>query len=242
MGADRYGIPIPADGAALMPDIVLLPLLAFDAQGFRLGYGGGYFDRTLAAMVPRPQAIGVGFELGRVADIRPQAHDARLDAIVTEAGVFAPGLAADRAGQTLQGLVEQRAARAEIQADEARRAEVGAVGQAQPMLLEVKRRVGDAPVGGELARIDPGQASRLHRTHVEAGQSGHGALDGARIAAQVVDQGRMPVVAAAQRGLGRRHAEGIDVRHDALHGVAEVPPQAVGSGMIAKAQPSPGML
>jgi 5-formyltetrahydrofolate cyclo-ligase len=90
MGADRYGIPIPADGAALMPDIVLLPLLAFDAQGFRLGYGGGYFDRTLAAMVPRPQAIGVGFELGRVANIRPQAHDARLDAIVTEAGVSRP--------------------------------------------------------------------------------------------------------------------------------------------------------
>jgi len=88
MGTDRYGIPIPADGAAVIPDIVLLPLLAFDAQGFRLGYGGGYFDRTLAAMAPRPQAIGVGFELGRVADIRPQAHDVRLDAIVTEAGLL----------------------------------------------------------------------------------------------------------------------------------------------------------
>lgn len=88
MRSDRYGIPIPADGAALIPDIVLLPLLAFDAQGFRLGYGGGYFDRTLAAMVPRPQAIGVGFELGRVLDIRPQAHDIRLDAVVTESGVL----------------------------------------------------------------------------------------------------------------------------------------------------------
>lgn len=88
MGADRYGIPIPADGAAVIPDIVLLPLLAFDAQGFRLGYGGGYFDRTLAAMVPRPQAIGIGFELGKVPDIRPQSHDVRLDAIVTEAGVL----------------------------------------------------------------------------------------------------------------------------------------------------------
>ena len=90
MGADRYGIPIPADGAVVIPDIVLLPLLAFDAQGFRLGYGGGFFDRTLAAMVPRPRAIGVGFGLGRVADIRPQAHDVRLDAIVTEAGVLRP--------------------------------------------------------------------------------------------------------------------------------------------------------
>ncbi len=88
MGTDRYGIPIPADGAAVIPDIVLLPLLAFDAQGFRLGYGGGYFDRTLAAMVPRPRVIGVGFELARVPDIRPQAHDVRLDAIVTEAGLL----------------------------------------------------------------------------------------------------------------------------------------------------------
>ena len=90
MSSDRYGIPIPADGAAVIPDILLLPLLAFDAQGFRLGYGGGYFDRTLAAMVPRPQAIGVGFELGRVADIRPEPHDIRLDAVVTEAGVLRP--------------------------------------------------------------------------------------------------------------------------------------------------------
>jgi 5,10-methenyltetrahydrofolate synthetase len=88
MSSDRYGIPIPADGAAVKPDIVLLPLLAFDAQGFRLGYGGGYFDRTLAAMVPRPQAIGVGFEVGRVADIRPEAHDIGLDAVVTETGLL----------------------------------------------------------------------------------------------------------------------------------------------------------
>lgn len=87
MDIDRHGIPIPAGGPAVVPAIVLLPLVAFDAQGFRLGYGGGYFDRTLAAMVPRPLAIGVGFELGRVADIRPQTHDIRLDAVVTEAGV-----------------------------------------------------------------------------------------------------------------------------------------------------------
>lgn len=92
MSVDRYGIPIPAAGAGIAPDIVLLPLLAFDAQGFRLGYGGGYFDRTLALLVPRPLAIGIGFELGRVADIRPQTHDIPLAAVVTEAGIlrFAP--------------------------------------------------------------------------------------------------------------------------------------------------------
>lgn len=90
MGRDQYGIPFPLDGAAIVPSIVLLPLVAFDAQGFRLGYGGGYFDRTLATLVPRPQAIGVGFELGRVADIRPRAHDIVLDAVVTEAGIVRP--------------------------------------------------------------------------------------------------------------------------------------------------------
>lgn len=88
MGVDRYDIPIPRDGPDLVPDIVLLPLLAFDAQGFRLGYGGGYFDRTLAALVPRPLAIGIGYELGRVADIRPQTHDIPVAAIVTEAGIL----------------------------------------------------------------------------------------------------------------------------------------------------------
>jgi 5-formyltetrahydrofolate cyclo-ligase len=90
MAADRHGIPIPREGPQVDPDIVLLPLLAFDPAGYRLGYGGGYFDRTLAARTPRPRAIGVGFELGRVPDIRPQPHDIRLDAVVTEAGVFRP--------------------------------------------------------------------------------------------------------------------------------------------------------
>lgn len=87
MATDRHGIPIPADGDTTDPDTVLLPLVAFDPQGFRLGYGGGYFDRTLAALVPRPFAIGVGFDLARVPDIRPQPHDQRLDAVVTESGV-----------------------------------------------------------------------------------------------------------------------------------------------------------
>lgn len=87
MTADRYGIPIPAEGREIIPDIVLLPLVAFDAAGFRLGYGGGYFDRTLAALAPRPLAVGVGFELARTASIHPQPHDLPLDAIITEAGM-----------------------------------------------------------------------------------------------------------------------------------------------------------
>lgn len=90
MTADRYGIPIPSSGEEVTPDIVLLPLVAFDAAGFRLGYGGGYFDRTLAALKPRPLAIGVGFELARTASIRPQPHDLPLDLLVTEAGAMVP--------------------------------------------------------------------------------------------------------------------------------------------------------
>jgi 5,10-methenyltetrahydrofolate synthetase len=60
-------------------------LVAFDDQGYRLGYGGGYFDRTLAVLTPRPRTIGVGFELARIASIGPEPQDIRLDTIVTEA-------------------------------------------------------------------------------------------------------------------------------------------------------------
>lgn len=87
---DRYGIPIPAAGPWLVPDLILLPLNGFDAAGYRLGYGGGFFDRTLAALSPRPLAVGVGFEINRLDSIRPESHDQRLDWIVTEAGAFRP--------------------------------------------------------------------------------------------------------------------------------------------------------
>lgn len=88
MAADPFGIPIPAaDAACLVPDVVLLPLVAFAENGFRLGYGGGYFDRTLAAMVPRPLAWGVGFELALTAGLRPEPHDIPLDAVISECGI-----------------------------------------------------------------------------------------------------------------------------------------------------------
>jgi 5-formyltetrahydrofolate cyclo-ligase len=85
MTEDRHGIPIPVGDTTVVPDLVLLPLVAFDALGYRIGYGGGYFDRTLAALSPRPFAVGVGFELARVESVRPEPHDVRLDTIVTEA-------------------------------------------------------------------------------------------------------------------------------------------------------------
>jgi 5-formyltetrahydrofolate cyclo-ligase len=86
--ADRYGIPTPREGAFQVPEALLLPVNAFDAAGYRIGYGGGFFDRTLAALDPTPLSIGVGFELARVDSIHPEPHDVRLDAMVSEAGVF----------------------------------------------------------------------------------------------------------------------------------------------------------
>lgn len=85
---DRHGIPHPPDGPALVPEVVLVPLNAFDAAGFRLGYGGGYFDRTLAVL--ETCAVGVGFELGRADSVLPQDHDRPMDWLVTEAGTFRP--------------------------------------------------------------------------------------------------------------------------------------------------------
>lgn len=85
---DRHGIPHPPVGEEVLPELVLVPLNAFDAAGFRLGYGGGYFDRTLAAL--DAVAVGIGYELGRVDSVLPQAHDRSMDWLVTEAGVFRP--------------------------------------------------------------------------------------------------------------------------------------------------------
>jgi 5,10-methenyltetrahydrofolate synthetase len=88
LAPDRYGIPTPLAGDFVQPDLILLPLNGFDTAGYRLGYGGGYFDRTLAVLSPRPLAVGVGFEINRVGSIRPESHDQRLDWIITEAGSF----------------------------------------------------------------------------------------------------------------------------------------------------------
>lgn len=88
LAPDRYDIPTPTDGDFLTPQVLLLPVNAFDAGNHRLGYGGGFFDRTLASLSPRPLSIGVGFDFQRVDSIFPQAHDLPLDAIVTESGIY----------------------------------------------------------------------------------------------------------------------------------------------------------
>lgn len=87
-----YDIPYPAAGEAVVPDVALVPMNGFDPGGFRLGYGGGFFDRTLAALRAggsnRPVAIGATYELARVETIHPQPYDIPMDYVVTERGVY----------------------------------------------------------------------------------------------------------------------------------------------------------
>jgi 5,10-methenyltetrahydrofolate synthetase len=78
----------PASTPELVPDACLIPPVGFDALGYRLGYGAGFFDRTLAALSPRPLAIGVAFECARIDTIYPQPYDIALDLIVTESNLY----------------------------------------------------------------------------------------------------------------------------------------------------------
>ncbi|WP_144184445.1 5-formyltetrahydrofolate cyclo-ligase [Elioraea rosea] len=89
MGRDAVGIACPQEDRAVRPDIVLAPVVGFDAACYRLGHGGGYFDRTLA-LQPRPRAIGIGLAAARVPSIFPQWHDVPMEAVVTEEGVVRP--------------------------------------------------------------------------------------------------------------------------------------------------------
>ena len=84
MNVGAYDISYPAEGEAVQPTALLVALLGFDRAAYRLGYGAGYYDRTIAAMARRPRIVGVGFELGRLETIQPQPHDLPMDFIVTE--------------------------------------------------------------------------------------------------------------------------------------------------------------
>jgi len=77
---------VPANG----PDILLAPVVGWDPQGNRLGYGGGYFDRPLAALASRPRAIGIGLASARIGTIFPQPHDKAMHIVITEDGIHRP--------------------------------------------------------------------------------------------------------------------------------------------------------
>ena len=80
---------IPAEGAWVEPDVVIVPLVGFDARGYRLGYGGGFYDRTLAMLREKRPTIAVGFAFAaqELAEVPIDAYDQKLDAIVTEQGL-----------------------------------------------------------------------------------------------------------------------------------------------------------
>jgi 5-formyltetrahydrofolate cyclo-ligase len=82
-----WKLPVPAQRIAASPDVILVPCLGFDREGHRLGNGGGYFDRTLAALDPKPLCIGFAYDAGRLDTIYPQCWDMPLDVIVTESGL-----------------------------------------------------------------------------------------------------------------------------------------------------------
>lgn len=88
MGCDKYGIQYPLNGVAIDPTLILVPLLAFTSRGERLGYGGGYYDRTLSKLRSAGEvfACGVSYAGQEVDSLPTDAHDQHLDGILTEHG------------------------------------------------------------------------------------------------------------------------------------------------------------
>lgn len=79
---DRWGLATPVDTLLVTPQVLLVPCLGFNAQGFRLGYGGGFYDRTLA-LLPRPRTIGIAYTIAQAA-FAADAHDIALDVVLTD--------------------------------------------------------------------------------------------------------------------------------------------------------------
>ena len=110
-----YDIAVPRDTEALLPDVLLVPPVGIDALGYRLGYGGGYFDRTLVTLARKPVCIATAFDLSRIESLEPQAHDVRMDFVVSETGIaqcLPDGLQALNAGQMRSAVHHLMAERA----------------------------------------------------------------------------------------------------------------------------------
>lgn len=90
MEEDAYGIPKPKDTELVVPTLLFVPCVGYGAGGYRLGYGGGFYDRTLAALQPKPFTVGLGFTNGYVDELEPEPHDQPLDAILNDNGVVWP--------------------------------------------------------------------------------------------------------------------------------------------------------
>ena len=85
----EFGAKVPEEGAWVEPQVLIVPLLAFDARGYLLGYGGGFYDRTLERLRARQATLAIGFAFAaqEVAEVPVDATDQRLDAVVTDRGV-----------------------------------------------------------------------------------------------------------------------------------------------------------
>ena len=90
MEEDAYGIPKPKDTELVVPTLLFVPCVGYGIGGYRLGYGGGFYDRTLAVLEPHPHTVGLGFTQGFVPDFEPEPHDMPLDAILNDNGVVWP--------------------------------------------------------------------------------------------------------------------------------------------------------
>ncbi len=82
MQAAGFGTSVPATGEWLIPDALLVPLVGFDRERYRLGYGGGYYDRTMAALPQRPDTTGIGYKVCALDSIEPQTYDLQLDRLI----------------------------------------------------------------------------------------------------------------------------------------------------------------
>ena len=91
MEEDAYGIPKPKDTEAIVPTLLFVPCVGYGPGGYRLGYGGGFYDRTLATLQPKPFTVGLGYSHGWLPELEPEAHDVPLDALLNDQGVVWPG-------------------------------------------------------------------------------------------------------------------------------------------------------
>ena len=90
MEEDAYGIPKPKDTEIIVPTLLFAPCVGYGPGGYRLGYGGGFYDRMLASLTPKPFSVGLGFGMGFLPDLEPEAHDVPLDAILNDYGAVWP--------------------------------------------------------------------------------------------------------------------------------------------------------
>jgi 5-formyltetrahydrofolate cyclo-ligase len=87
MEEDAYGIPKPKDTDQVVPTLLLVPCVGWGPGGYRLGYGGGFYDRTLASIAPPPVTVGLGYSMGWLPELQAEPHDVPLDAILSDEGV-----------------------------------------------------------------------------------------------------------------------------------------------------------